>query len=145
MICSAAQTSIPQLWDHKHTITISGCHFPGCYCRSYLPVTDRLVKARGKTAVFLYILFIGCRTVAPAGPPSPPCNSALRKPPWFSSYSANKDRAKEATGNRCAYYPASSWAAPHFCSTTAEWKMLDTSHTCTILTKIQMHSDFNII
>lgn len=44
MICSADQTSIPQLWDHKHTSPYQAVIFLAVTAGLTEPVTDRLEK-----------------------------------------------------------------------------------------------------
>lgn len=75
-----------------------------------------MLQRRGHTLSYTYFTFLSYR-----GTFSSLLYHAKEKPPWFSCCPAHKDRASKSTGNRCAYYPTSSWAAPHSCSTPAEW------------------------
>lgn len=74
-----------------------------------------MLRRRGPTLSYTYFTLsvLQRRLLLPA--------ASKEKPPWFSCCPAQKDRASKSTGNRCAYYPTSSWAAPHSCSTPAEW------------------------
>lgn len=110
------QTRPSPFTDIPAHLPLSGCHFSWLVLLVLLRLSQLCYRGGAIPSAIHTVHCLSCRDTF-----SSLQYHAKEKPPWFSCCPAHKDRASKSTGNRCAYYPTSSWAAPHSCSTPAEW------------------------